>query len=725
MLFVAVLAAFALLAGGIYTVAQVALPTPTPLAQTTFVYDANGKVLTSYKVENRVSVPLSSVPQVVIDAVVSTEDRHFFTEGAVNPISTVRAFIADLQGNALQGGSTITQQYVKQAYLNSQRTLSRKVKEAAIAVKLGHRESKDTILGDYLNTIYLGRGAYGVQAASEAYFGHPVSGDGLREASLLAGLIREPETADPAHDPTLAVQNQSDTLVAMVRDKKITQAQADAVRAEPMSGYVVSPATTASQGSTAVAGDAYYLAAVRQQLLTRFPPSEVDGGGLRVYTALDPNLQAKAYDSVYGSNPDHLDPSKGQPAGALVSVDDHGDVRAMVGGQGYDAGYQGSQVNLALGTAGGGSGRQAGSTFKAFMLAYLIKQGYSVYSTFPAPPEVVVPHGNTDGTPWDVKNFQGEAGSAATTVVNATAQSINTVYAQIVEKLGPQHLTDMAEAFGISPKEMPAAPGYPSEVLGARDVSPLEMAAAYATLANHGVYTSPALITKVTTAGGKSVPWPAQTTRQVLSRHDAAVESYVLQQVVAKGTGGAAGGLGTPIAGKTGTTENSADAWFIGYTPNLTTAVWMGYPSGSTPMTQFTHDGRYYSSVQGGGIPAQLWHTYMAAVLAANPGSGGQFDPVYSFGGQTLAPPDPSTLEFPQGIGSTTTTTTASTSTTMPTSTVAPTTTPTTAGTPAVTSPTTAPSTTPSTSPSVPTTSLTTPTTAPSTTTTAHSGPSG
>ncbi len=685
---------FATLAAAFYAMSRVTLPTPQPLSQTSFVYDANGQLLTSYQLENRVSVPLSAVPQVLIDAVVSTEDRHFFTEGAVNPISMLRAFISDLRGNSLQGGSTITQQYVKQAYLTPQRTLTRKIKEAAIAVKLGHRDSKKTILDNYLNTIYFGRGAYGVQAASEAYFGKPVQQDGLREASLLAGLIREPDLADPAHDPALARQNQSDTLAAMVRDKKISPAQAGGVRAQAMSSYVLSPASAAAQGPAPVAGDAYYLTAVREELLAKFPASEVDGGGLRVYTTLDPNLQAKAYDSVYGSNPNHLDPSAGQPAGALVSVDDHGDVRAMVGGQGYQSTYQGSQVNLALGTAGGGSGRQAGSTFKAFMLAYLIKEGYSIYSTFPAPPEVVVPHGNTDGTPWDVKNFEGEAGSAATTVLDATAQSINTVYAQIVEKLGPQHLTDMAEAFGISPKEMPAPPGYPSEVLGTRDVSPLEMAAAYATLANHGVYTSPVLITKVTTASGKPLPWATPTTRQVLSQHEAAVETYVLEHVVLQGTGGAAGNLGTPIAGKTGTTENSADAWFIGYTPHLTTAVWMGYPTGNTPMTNLSHDGHFYTSVQGGGIPAQLWHTYMASVLTANPGAGGTFDPVYHFGGRTLAPPDPSTLGYPQGLGTTTTTTrpagtTPTTLTTTPTTTA---TKPTTAPTTALTTPSTIPS---------------------------------
>lgn len=653
MLFTLVALGFAGLAVLLYSLSRIALPAATPLTQTTFVYDSAGGTLATYKVDNRVSVPLSSVPPVLVDAVVSTEDRHFFTEGAVSPIGIARALLSDLRGSgSLQGGSTITQQYVKQVYLGSQRTLARKIREAAIAVKLGHRDSKATVLGNYLNTIYFGRSAYGVQAASEAYFAKPVSAIGLREASLLAGLIREPETADPAHNAALARQNQAATLRALVRDGRVTVAAAAEVSAQPFSGYVVAPASSQTV-STSGAANAYFTTAVRQQLLARLPASEVDGGGLRVTTTLDPTLQAKAYDTVYGPNPNALDPTRGDPAGALVSVDASGAVRAMVGGKGYGAAYEGSQVNLALGTAGGGSGRQAGSTFKAFMLASLIKAGYSVNSTFPAPPEVVIPHGNANGTPWDVKNFEGEIGSPTTSLIDATAQSVNTVYAQVVDKLGAQSLDNMAVQLGIAPSELSRP--YPSQVLGSADVSPLEMAAAYATFANQGVYTSPVLITRVVRADGTVVPWPARTSHQVLNAHDAAVLTYVLQQVVLRGTAGAAGGLGAPVAGKTGTTENSANAWFIGYTPKLTTAVWMGYPAGNTPIVAFRHNGHFYKSVQGGDVPAQLWHSYMASALASQPSLGGQFPIVYYFGGQTLVPPAASSLQFPRGIGPPTT----------------------------------------------------------------------
>jgi penicillin-binding protein 1A len=413
---------FSLVAGGLYYLSRIPLPKPAPLKQTSFVYDASGKnVLTSFSDQNRVEVSLTQVPQVVINAVVSTEDRHFFSEGALNPVSIARAFIADVRGSGdLQGASTITQQYVKQTYLSSQRSLGRKIKEAALAIRLASTESKREILQNYLNTIYWGRGAYGVEAAAVAYFGKNVGQLGLPEASLLAGLIREPTTADPTHDPELARANQTDTLKAMVRDKHITATEAARVEAVPFSSYVISP-SAANSNRSGVPGDAYFISAVRQELIAKYGEQMVDGGGLRVTTTLDPALQAEAYNSIYGSNPDALNPAAGQPSGALVSIGDGGTVKALVGGQNYAT----STVDLALGRSGGGSGRQAGSTFKAFMLAELVKEGYSVESLFPAPPEVVLPQGNANGTPWNVTNFEDETTEPQLSLMDATALSVS------------------------------------------------------------------------------------------------------------------------------------------------------------------------------------------------------------------------------------------------------------------------------------------------------------
>nr|MDQ2725112.1 transglycosylase domain-containing protein [Actinomycetota bacterium] len=649
-LFLGVMAILGLLAVGLYNVARSPLPKGTTLSQTTFVYDNAGHPLTTYQVQNRINVPLSKVPPVLINAVVSTEDRHFFTEGAIDPLSILRALVADVRGTGnLQGASTITQQYVKQAYLSSQRTLTRKAEEAQLAVKLGHKESKDQILAGYLNTIYLGRQAYGVEAAARAYFGKDVSQLDLAQASLLAGLIREPENADPAKNPTLARSHQTDTLNDMIRDKKITPAQAAAVEHTPMSSYVIGPSSAASAPPKSdLPGDQYFLAAVHDQLVAAYGAPLVDGGGLRVTTTLDPTLQAEGYNSVYGPHQPQLDPANNpDPSGALVSVDDNGRVRAMVGGQDYGT----SQVNLAMGTTGGGSGRQPGSTFKAFMLAEVLKEGYTPSSTFPAPGEVIVPHGNADGSPWAVTNFEGEASSTDLSLVDATAQSVNTVFAQIVERIGPQNLDAMAEACGISPSELKGA--YPSQVLGTADVSPLEMAAAYATFANGGIYNSPILFTKVTTPDGTALPLPKRVTgRQVLAPQVDAQLTKILQQVIVgyNGTGGAAGDVGSPVAGKTGTTDNSANAWFIGYTPHLTTAVWMGYAQGNIAIQNF----RGLKSVQGGGIPAQLWHDYMFQALRSEPSLAGSFPTVYNYSGRILNPPDPSTLQLIQNPTTTT-----------------------------------------------------------------------
>ena len=293
-LFAVVLLFAATASVGVYGLSRIPLPAAKPLQQTTFVYDSKGNVLASFSEQNRVAVSLDEVPPVLIDAVVSTEDRHFFTEGALNPVSMVRAAISDLSGSgSLQGASTITQQYVKQTYLSSQRTLTRKIKEAALSIRLSRAQSKDQILEGYLNTIYWGRGAYGVEAASQAYFGVNVGKLDLPEAALLAGLIREPDSADPAHDPDLARMNQSDTLKAMVRDGRITQAEAKAAEAIPFSRYVISPTSTSGVLSSSANSDAYFVEAVRQQLYAKYGAQMVDGGGLQSHDHPRPGVAGR------------------------------------------------------------------------------------------------------------------------------------------------------------------------------------------------------------------------------------------------------------------------------------------------------------------------------------------------------------------------------------------------------------------------------------------------
>lgn len=652
-LFVAVLLVAGLAAAGLYELTQVPLPSAHPLAQTSYVYAAEGQVLASFSEQNRTDVALSQVPPITIDAVVSTEDRHFFTEGALNPVSIVRAALSDLRGSGnLQGASTITQQYVKQTYLSEQRTLTRKIKEAGLAIRVSRVLSKDQILQGYLNTIYWGRGAYGIDAAAQTYFGVPASQLDLAESALLAGMIREPDLADPTADPAVAKQNQEDTLRSMVRDHHITAAQAAAAAAIPFSAYVKAPQSASVSSSPAPSGEDYFISAVRQELVAAYGSAQVDGGGLRVYTTLDPTLQAEAYNAMYGPGPQALDPDGGTAAGAVVSVDDNGEVKALVGGQDYQV----SAVDLALGAQGGGSGRQSGSTFKAVLLAELIKLGYSPASVFPAPPKLEVPGAN-NGQPYTVTNFEGEATNPEMSIVDATADSINTVYVQVADKIGPANLDAMAVSLGIPPSELGDDL---SEVLGTDEVSPLQMAAAYATFADDGIYHTPLLVTRVTDASGRNLPLPvAPVTREVLTPAQDRELTAVLEQVVQRGTGTAAGGIGSEVAGKTGTTDDSANAWFIGYTPNLATAVWMGYPGSYRPMDDYRWDGQVLSSVQGGTIPATIWHDYMAAAIGSEPDYGGDFPPVYYLAGATLSPPPVGQVLYPDGLGTTTTSTTA------------------------------------------------------------------
>ena len=630
-------------AGAAYLLSRVPLPPAQPQTQTTFVYDANGNKLAALEPpsgENRVPVRLDQVPQVAIDAVLSAEDRNFYHHGGIDPIGTVRALVSDLRGHgSLQGGSTITQQYVKQAYLTSQRTLVRKVKEAALAIRLQRKLTKNQILERYLNSIYWGRGAYGIQAASQAYFQTDVGKLSLPQAALLAGLIRGPELADPVRNPAAATARRSDALKAMVRDHHVTAADAGVADEQPLGALAPDKArlTVLDAGH----GTQYFLDYVQQQLSQRYDI----GIGLRVTTTLDLGLQDKAYNAVYGG-PLGLKPYRAlypEPAGALVAVDNNGLVRAMVGGEDYKK----SQVNLAVGTSGGGSGRQPGSTFKPFLLAETVKEGYSVRSSFPGPPTVVLKGQGEKGLDYQVNNFGGEDGGSSTTLIDATAQSVNTVYAQLEQAIGPAKLVQMAKDLGLDPNDVGLSPNA-SLVLGTAQVSVLEMAAAYATFARGGMYISPSVITKVTTADGTPLPWQGPPPRPILTRAQTDQVVYCLQQVVQRGTATGAS-FGVPVAGKTGTTSSNTDAWFIGFTPKLTAAVWMGYPDTSKSMTDLRG---VKGGVQGGQLPATLWQRFMVAATA-NGAYTGPFDPVSTFPGRLIGPP--SGISYPVGAGTATT----------------------------------------------------------------------
>ena len=512
------------LAGAAFLLVRVPLPPERGQVQTTFLTDINHTRLATLTAGvNRVSVKLAEVPKVLVNAVLATEDRHFFSHGGVDPVGIVRATWADVRGGSLQGGSTLTQQYVKNVYLGHERTFARKVKEAALAVKLERKLTKRQILERYLNTIYFGRGAYGVQAASRAYFGKDVGELGLSEAAYLASVIRSPVAADPRTNPQRADAGRDRSLAAMVSAGWITAAQ----RAEAMKGHVhdqaVDQAKTEPMFANPEDGTQYFAEYVRQKLVEMYGEATVYGGGLRVTTSLDLKMQHAGYRAVH----DVLN-GRDDPAGALVALDENGYVRAMVAGRDWEA----SKVNLAIGAGGGGSGRQAGSTFKPFLLAEIVKEGYTVQSTFPAPEKVVFPRANK-GRDYAVENFDKESFPDPITLIDATKNSVNTVFAQAAKAIGPAHLVDMAKALGIHSDLGPDL----SLVLGSNEVSVLDMASAYSTFADQGEHIEPTTIVEVASADGRVLYSARPAHTRVLSRRQADVVNYCLQQVVQGGTG--------------------------------------------------------------------------------------------------------------------------------------------------------------------------------------------
>ncbi len=700
-LFLVALLLVAGVAGAGFVLAQVDIPKEEPLLQSTFVCAADvvdqcgpdNAIAKLAGVEDRVSVPLEEMPKRFINAVLAAEDRKFFSHRGIDPVGIVRALYRDARNEgARQGGSTITQQYAKNEYLTSERTITRKLKEAVLAVKLERELSKEQILGRYLNTVYFGRGAYGAEAAARAYFGVSIRDVDLSEAAYLAGLIRSPESADATRDPERATFRRNSVLDGMLHEEWITPAEHDAATAVSLGDQVVE--RSARDGLTMLRGDddgsTYYVEYVRRLLYKKYGAEVVNGGGLRVYTALNPTLQREAYDSVWGflDQPD-------DPAGALVSVDELGRVVAMVGGRDFEA----SQVNLALGAAAGGSGRQPGSSFKPIVLATAIDQGISLESRFRNQNEIVFPKAN-GGEDWKVSNYSPGA-EGIVDLLEATRVSSNTVFAQLMLEVGPAKVVEMAHELGISSD----IPTVNSLVLGAGEVSVLDMASAYSTFARRGEAIEPIIITKVEQVvdGEVKVLETASTkSDQVLAPDTADEVDYALRQVVLGGTGRAAD-FGVPVAGKTGTTQDYRDAWFVGFTPKLTTAVWMGYPDPDE-----NGDPRFMTNVRGrrvtgGSFPAEIWRTYMQQAVAGE--DQGDFHSPGSFSGELLnsdlttttttttlppcepladgespedtAPCEPTTTTTTEPDGSTTTkpgsgsssSTTSSTSTTEPSST--------------------------------------------------------
>ncbi len=607
-------------------VSSVPLPPEAVQVQTAYVFDVNGKPLaTLTNGENRESVKISEVPRVVIDAVLAAEDRRFYEHGGVDPLSIVRAVYQDVRNNGRpQGGSTITQQYVKNVYVGRERSLKRKLREAAISVKLERKLSKDQILERYLNTIYFGRGAYGIQAAAKAYFNHDLAQTNLPQAAYLAALIRGPESTDATRNLPKATQRRQSVLDAMLITGVVTQAQHDDAASTAIVGEGGVVARHASSGTTyndAESGSQFAVDYARRYVIDTFGAQALETGGLRITTSIDLTVQKRVKREA-----EKLLNKDSDPDTAVVIENHDGQILAMLGGKNWTE----SNVNLAVGRGFGGEGRAGGSTFKPFALAAAIRQGFTVESAFKAPNSIEIEQDGGNAEPWKVTNYD-EKSYGTLNLIDATRLSINTVFAQLVsnENVGAAAVADTASLLGIkSPLQ-----AVDSIVLGTQNVAPLEMADAYRTFANLGVASDPTIVVKVTDANGKELTLPPRQKRRVLSEENADVMNSVLSTVVSDGTGVAAKIKGAPVAGKTGTTNDYNDAWFVGYTPKqcCVVAIWMGYASGGKRMTNV--HGR---KVSGGSFPAELFARLMTPLVDGV--DVGTFTEIKEYPGDLLGP---------------------------------------------------------------------------------------
>src|SRR6476469_8442068 len=525
-------------------------------------------------------------------AIVAIEDKRFYEHRGVDIHGIMRAVLQDLRHKqVVEGGSTITQQFVKNTYTKSQRSIGRKLKEAALAWQLEQRWSKDRILTAYLNTIYFGNGAYGVQQAALTYFQHGADKLGWAEAALLAGIPSDPSRYDPATNPKAARERRNLVLKAMLDQGDLTYAEyANASKAKLPNAENIH--LSGERGPAP-----YFTNYVQQQLIDRYGAGRVFGGGLRVRTTIDLNVQRFARQAItkWLTNPNG-------PSAALVAVDPRdGSVLAMIGGNNYRR----SQFNLAV-----QGERQPGSSFKPFVLATALRGGISPDSQFESGP-VQIPLGDKT---WYVHNYEN-SDLGRISLATATEFSDNTVYAQLTQLVGPRAIVRTAKRLGItSPLKSYFAIG-----LGAEAVNPLEMARAYGSFANGGYRidgsafgNEPRAVTNVRNDVGRIVDNNVPVGRHVLTANTAALETSLLESVVRAGTGKKAQlSDGRSQAGKTGTTENYGDAWFVGYTPQLVAAVWVGYPTRLKPMlTEFNGQ-----AVAGGTYPALIWKSFMERAL--------------------------------------------------------------------------------------------------------------
>ncbi len=556
-----------------------------PPSQATRIYADGGELIASLFRENRQVVPLTDVPPMIRQAVLAIEDERFYSHRGVDPRAIARALWRNVrEAELVEGASTITQQLARTVFLTQERAIGRKVSEILLAIEIERRLTKEEILERYLNQVYFGQGAYGIEMAARVYFGKPVKNVTLPEAALLAGLLRAPSLYSPYRNFVGAKARQEAVLAKMASLGFISTEEAAGARVAKIR---LAPPNAGLAGIRAP----YFVSFILARLLETYGEDMVYKGGLKVHTTLDTRMQAIAERAVRNGIASGQKRKLNVGQAALVTVDPNtGAVRAMIGGMDFEA----SQFNRAWQAR-----RQPGSAFKPFVYATAIERGMSPTRIIDDSPITYRIPGTRD---WSPKNYDHRF-SGPVTLRRALERSINVAAVRTLHELGPDLVVEQAKKMGIESLLHP----HLSLALGTAEVTPLEMATAFSTLANGGLRVRSMSIVKVTDARGKVLE-EHRPLREVGLRADVTyVMNDLLKGVIQRGTGTAAA-IGRPAAGKTGTTDDYRNAWFVGYTPHLSTAVWVGNDD-NTPTRR----------VVGGGLPAEIWAAFMRPALARTP----------------------------------------------------------------------------------------------------------
>lgn len=573
-----------------YVYSQLPLNLNVEQEQTSYLYDMNGRLMTTFEAGvDRTAIEFDQMPEVFRNAVIAAEDQDFYSHGGVDVFAIVRAAWANFTGGEIeQGASTITQQYARNVFpeVGTDVSIERKIKEILYALKLEQALPKNEILRRYLNTVYFGNGAYGVEAAAQTYFRKHAGDLELDEAALLAGIIANPAAFDPVEDPDAALGRRNYVLGRMVAAGYIDEARASEIAQKPVEVERARPSWQHRH-------DAYYIDYARRYLEKNYQ-GRTFTGGLRVRGTLNPEWQAAAEQAIETN----LSLEPGTPQAALVAIDvRNGEVRAMVGGKNFAK----EQVNLATGD--GGTGRQSGSAFKPFTLMTAIDQGVSLDTVFTGPGSIDLSERGCPG--WEPGNYS-DSSAGTMNLVSATAGSVNTIFAQLVVEVGPENVAEVAHKMGIrSPLEIEGGSVPCSITLGTLEVTPLEMTEAYATFASLGVRHPATPVHVVKGPDGERLEKTSHKGREVFEENEALQAVYAMESVVTSGTGTVANdGLPFEVFGKTGTTDDDSDVWFCGASSTVAACVWVGHPSGRIPMPGAT----------GGAVAAPIWNDFFLQI---------------------------------------------------------------------------------------------------------------